>query len=115
DTKGCVGGYLVFQSSLVQNSEGSFPFRRGKTRLSSLSESAARRVICVSGATTQVGSGPHAVRAERCALVMLSYCTWKIVSSRNQRYLHRDARTNHQSIHMLMLKWYLYIDATIYI
>jgi hypothetical protein len=45
----------------------------------------------VSGATTQVGSGPHAVRKERCALVMLSYCTWKIVSSRNQRYLHVDA------------------------
>ena len=69
----------------------------------------------MSGATTQAGRGPHAVREERCALVMVLYCTWKIVSSRNQRYLHLDARTNHQSIHMEMLQRYLYIDASIYI
>src|SRR5262245_2299603 len=56
-------GYLVFQSSLVQNSEGSLPFRRGKTRPSSLSESAARRLIGVSGAPTQAGSSPHAAAA----------------------------------------------------
>jgi hypothetical protein len=99
----------------VQNSEGSFPFRRGKTRPSSLAESAARRVIGVSGATTQAGRGPHAVREARCALVMVLYYTWKIVLSRNQRYLHIDARTNHPSIHMEMLQRYLYIDACIYI
>src|SRR5262249_48354490 len=79
---------------------GSFPFRSGKARPSSLSESAARMLIGVRGATTQVGSGPHAIREERCALVMLSYCTYKIVSSSHQRYLHIDARTHPQSIHM---------------
>ena len=44
--------------------------------------------------------GPHAVREERCALVMVLYCTGTIVSSRHQRYLHIDARKNQQSIHM---------------
>src|SRR5262245_28233651 len=86
------------------------PFRRGKTRPASLAASAARRVIGVRGVTTQVSSGPHAVREERWALVLVSYCPWKCVSS---RYLHIDARTNHQSIYMEMLQWYPYVDATI--
>ena len=53
-----------------------------------------------SGAPTQVGRGPHAVREARCALVRVSYCPWTMVSSRKQRHLPIDARTNHQSIYM---------------
>src|SRR5262249_25733704 len=51
------------------------------------------------------GQWPHAVRAEWCALVLLSYCTWKIVSSRNQRYLHLDAQDASPK--------YPYVDASV--
>jgi hypothetical protein len=44
--------------------------------------------------------GNHAIREERCALVLLSYGIWTIISSRKQRYLHIDAKTNHQGIYM---------------
>src|SRR5262245_20199598 len=65
----------------------------------------ALRVGCTEGDLGEWGNHargkwPHAVREARFALVMVLYCTWTIVSSRNQRYLHIDARTNPQSIHM---------------